>query len=78
MEDGRLLDRLSGLGFASAVAISHDDRYLAIEDFRAYVEALAEVPSMAASVKLRKTWIEDLRAGRDPFDDASIRKLWSE
>ena len=35
MEDGRLLDRLSGLGFASAVAISHDDRYLAIEDFRA-------------------------------------------
>jgi hypothetical protein len=50
----------------------------AIEDFEAFVEAYQAEPDLEETVALRKAWITDLKAGRNPFDEATLKALREE
>ena len=52
----------------------------AIEDFKAALETFTAYPDIfdATHLQRRKDWIEALRAGRDPFDDATLKSLRTE
>ncbi len=50
----------------------------AIEDFKAFV-AWAEATGLGEEfIRLRRTWIAELEAGRNPFDDETLRRLRAE
>jgi WD40 repeat protein len=50
----------------------------AIEDFEAFVEAYQLEPDFEEVVALREVWIADLKAGRNPFDEATLKALREE
>jgi hypothetical protein len=50
----------------------------AIEDFAAYIKWVEEQPEpevYAEAIALRQQWIADLKAGRNPFDQATLKAL---
>jgi WD40 repeat protein len=51
------------------------DRRGAIEDFAAFAQTVAGEASGSAAAQQRKAWIEALQAGRDPFDEPTLRAL---
>ena len=47
----------------------------AIEDFEFYVAWLEETGEYEAGGDGREAWIVELRAGRNPFDEATLKTL---
>jgi hypothetical protein len=48
----------------------------AIEDFEAFVAwAEKEIPDETNKIEKRKAWIEALRRGKNPFDEATLAEL---
>ncbi|MBX9252822.1 hypothetical protein H1Q63_02225 [Desmonostoc muscorum CCALA 125] len=64
-EDGRIRD---SRGLARALT---GDTKGAIEDFEAYIAQPRDKDSKAQ----RQRWVKDLRAGKNPFTDAELKKL---
>jgi WD40 repeat protein len=50
----------------------------AIEDFEVYVEWLKKTDRYEAGANGREEWLAELRAGRNPFDEATLEALRSE
>ncbi|MEI1378350.1 MULTISPECIES: tetratricopeptide repeat protein [unclassified Nostoc] len=64
-EDGRIRD---SRGLARALTGNTQG---AIEDFEAYIAQSDDKDSKAQ----RQRWVKDLRAGKNPFTDAELKKL---
>jgi hypothetical protein len=47
----------------------------AIEDFQMLVDYSAKTGQMANIADQREAWINELEAGRNPFDEATLRSL---
>jgi hypothetical protein len=47
----------------------------AIEDFEAYVAYYRDNPEEAKEVAQREAWIKVLKAGHNPFDEATLKSL---
>jgi hypothetical protein len=65
----------AGRGLARALA---GDSEGAIEDFEFYVEGLKQTDRYEAGANGREEWIAELRAGRNPFDEATLEALRNE
>ncbi len=47
----------------------------AAEDFRSYVEWLEKHDGNEREIDMRRFWIAELEAGRNPFDEATLAEL---